>query len=92
MTQKSSDKNYINYLNPKAALRINPSSMKSYKDENRRINNDNIFNMNRLGLVDTFESGKSITIGFDYKKENSVDSINKYFELKLAKVLRDNDE
>ena len=41
---------------------------------------------------DVFESGKSLTIGFDYKKENSVDSINKYFELKLAKVLRDNDE
>ena len=39
-----------NYLNPKVSLRINPSDMKSYKNENRQINNDNIFNINRLGL------------------------------------------
>ena len=27
--------------------------MKSYKNENRQINNDNIFNIDRLGLIDT---------------------------------------
>ena len=32
--------------------------MKSYKNENRQINNDNIFNINRLGLIDTLESGQ----------------------------------
>ncbi len=81
------NQNYINYLNPKAALRINPSSMKSYKDENRRINNDNIFNMNRLGLIDTLEAGENLTLGLEYKKEK-IDNINKYFELKLGTVLR----
>ena len=35
------NENYVNYLNPKISLRINPSNMKSYKDENRQINNDN---------------------------------------------------
>ena len=79
--------NYIDYLNPKISLRINPSDMKSYKNENRQINNDNIFNINRLGLIDTLESGQNLTLGLDYKKEK-IDNINKYFELKLGKVLR----
>ena len=61
--------------------------MKSYKQENRQINTDNIFNMDRLGLIDTLESGQSLTLGLDYKKEN-INDINKYFELKLGKVLR----
>ena len=81
------NQDYINYLNPKASFRINPSSMKNYKNENRRINNDNIFNVNRLGLIDTLESGENLTLGLEYKKEK-IDNINKYFELKLGTVLR----
>ena len=83
----SVDQNFVNYLNPKLSLRINPSDMKGYKDENRRINNDNIFNINRLGLIDTLESGENLTLGLEYKKEK-IDNINKYFELKIGKVLR----
>ena len=81
------NENYSNYLDPKVSLRINPSDMKSYKNENRQINNDNIFNINRLGLIDTLETGNNLTLGFNYKKEK-IDNINKYFELKLGTVLR----
>ena len=61
--------------------------MKYYKNEHRQINNDNIFNIDRLGLIDTLESGQNLTLGLDYKREN-INNINKYFELKLGKVLR----
>ena len=61
--------------------------MKNYKNENRRINNDNIFNINRLGLIETLEAGENLTLGLEYKKEK-IDNINKYFELKLGTVLR----
>ena len=81
------DKNFINFLNPKLSLRVNPSDMKNYTQENRRINNDNVFNINRLGLLDTLESGQNLTLGLDYKKEK-IDNINKYFELNLATVMR----
>ena len=81
------NENYINFLNPRLSLRINPSEMKNYNNENRRINNDNIFSLDRLGLIDTLEAGKSLTLGIDYKKEK-IDNINKYFELSLATVLR----
>ena len=59
----SVNENFVNYLNPKVSLRINPSDMKGYKDENRRINNDNIFNINRLGLIDTLESLRKFNFG-----------------------------
>ena len=81
------NENYSNYLDPKISLRINPSDMKSYKNENRQINNDNLFNINRLGLIDTLESGNNLTLGLNYKKEK-IDNINRYFELKLGTVLR----
>ena len=84
------DENFINFLNPKFSLRINPSDMKNYADKNRRINNDNIFNLDRLGLIDTLESGQNLTLGIDYKKER-IDDINKYFELKIATILRTED-
>ena len=61
--------------------------MKTYKNESRQINTENIFNIDRLGLVDTLESGQNLTLGLKYKKEK-IDNINRYFELNLGKVLR----
>jgi len=80
------NKNYVNFLNPKLSLRINPFEMKNYNNESRRINNDNIFSLDRLSLIDTLESGESLTLGIDYKKEK-INDINKYFELSLATVV-----
>ena len=81
------NESFINYLNPKLSLRINPSDMKDNSNQNRQINTENIFNINRLGLSDTLESGENLTLGLDYKKEK-IDNINKYFELSLGKIIR----
>ncbi len=78
---------FINYLNPKLSLRMNPSDMKDNSSQNRQINTENMFNINRLGLDDTLESGENLTFGLDYKKEK-IDNINKYFELSLGKIIR----
>ena len=80
-----------NTIIPKFSLRFNPSDMKNYTDENRSLNVDNLFNINRLGLSDTFEKGKSLTLGIDYKKEN-LKNINQFFEFKLASVFRDKEQ
>ena len=85
---KKGKENY-NYIAPKISLRFNPGDMKNYSSSlEKKININNIFADNRLALVDTFEAGKSLTLGIDYKKEN-LNDINKYFELKIATVLRD---
>ena len=80
-----------NYITPKVSFRLNPSDMKNYSTQNRLITTDNIFNINRLGISDSYESGKSLTFGIDFKKEKKED-IEKYLEIKFATVLRDSEE
>ena len=82
-TEKNSD-----YLTPKISFRINPSDMKDESNAGRLITTDNIFEINRLSLSDSYESGKSLTLGLDYRKE-SKDDINKFLEIKFATVFRD---
>ncbi len=82
---------FNDYIEPKISLRFNPSDMKDYSNSSRKINTSNIFEINRLGLVDTFEEGKSLTIGFEYKKER-IENINNYFRFKVGSVFRNDEE
>ena len=86
--------NYDNSLTPKLSFRFNPNDMKDHSSSENRITANNAFALNRLGLSDTLEAGRSITLGLDYenKKTDDLNQINNYFELKLATVLRDKEE
>ena len=81
----------INYLTPKASIRFNPGDMKNHSSSDRSVNVDGIFDINRLALDDSFEEGKSLTLGLEYKKTKLSD-INKYFEAKIATIYRDKNE
>ena len=100
---EKSSKNFNESIIPNFSFRLNPSHMKSLK--NRNINVDNIFSINRLGINEAYEEGKSLTLGLNYKKEkiltdeeiafneeNEKEKIEKFFEFKLAGVLRDVNE
>ena len=91
---KKDSQESTNYLSPKVSLRINPHDMKNYSSSARNIDTHNVFAINRLGLSDTLESGRSMTLGLDYSNErkDKLNEINNYFELKLATVLRDSEE
>ena len=65
--------------------------MKNNSSESRLLTTDNIFGINRLGISDSYEAGKSLTFGIDLKKENK-DNLEEFFEIKLAAVLRDDKE
>ena len=82
---------FNDYIEPKISFRFNPSDMKDYSNSSRKINTSNIFEINRLGLTDTFEEGKSLTMGFEYKKER-IENINNYFGFKVGSVFRHDDE
>ena len=82
---------FNDYIEPKISFRFNPSDMKDYSNSSRKINTSNIFEINRLGLTDTFEEGKSLTIGFEYKKER-IENINNYFGFKVGSVFRHDDQ
>ena len=85
---------FISLLTPQASFRINPGNdMKNYSNSNKEINISNIFTSNRLGIDDSLESGKSLTLGLNYSKEKKdINEINKYFEFRVATVLRDEEE
>ena len=83
--------NTTNYFTPKASIRFNPGDMKDYSSNERSINVDGIFDINRLAIDDSFEEGKSLTLGLDYKK-TKLNDINKFFEAKIATVYRDKNE
>ena len=82
---------YFQTIEPKISLRVNPSDMNNYSSTQRTITTGNIFNIDRLGLGNVYESGKSITLGVNYRKEK-IEDINKYFEMKAATVIRDVEE
>ena len=98
LAKKNSTKN--EFLTPKISFRINPgNNMKNYRNDNKIINANNIFDINRLGISDSYEAGKSITLGLDYKYDliETKDSTNKkqkdkFLEFKLATVIRDEEE
>ena len=93
-------------ISPAISFRLNPGKMKNVTS--RVVNVDNIFSINRLGLSEAYEKGKSITLGLDYRKEpldnnrgkdlnndgkiSEVEKVEKFFEIKLAGVLRDVEE
>ena len=78
-------KNRKNILTPKLNFRISPHDMKYHRNSNRRINIENIFSTNRLSLGDSFETGESITLGVDFKKEKII-QVNKVIEIEGTKI------
>jgi len=86
---------FNNYLTPKLSLRYSPNSMKNLRSEDRRIDVNNIFSLNRIGYSGTVESGQSLTIGGEYLKSRKINDNeeNEYptdlLKLSLATVFRD---
>jgi LPS-assembly protein len=85
----------IETLTPKISFRVNPgNNMNDFSNSGSNINADNAFNINRLGISDSYEAGKSLTLGIDYKLDpieasSDPDAKDKYLEFKLATVMRD---
>jgi len=87
-------------LTPKISLMINPgNNMNDYSGSFSNINASNAFGVNRLGISNDYEAGRSLTFGLDYKfdrletyqnKDKNDEKIkDKYLEFKLATVVRD---
>ncbi len=82
-------------ITPRFSFRVNPgNNMNDYSEEKKNVSVTNAFDLNRLGLSDDYEAGRSLTLGLGYKfNENDAykneDSKDKYFEFKLATVIRD---
>ena len=74
-------------LTPIFSARFSPNKSKNIKGEDRVIDYNNIFTLNRIGSEETVEGGHSITIGNEFKTTNKLG--NELFSLNLASVFRD---
>ena len=83
--EKKTD-NYKNILKPIMSIRYSPNNSKDMRNENRRIDVNNIFAFNRIGTNDSVEGGGSLSFGTEFSKINldGKDVIN----AKIANVFR----
>ena len=87
----------LNTFEPKLSLRMSPHEMKNNSSLERRIDAGNIFSDNRLILEDSLETGESVTLGLNFKKEKinikkEIKEIEEYLDFKLATVFRLDEE
>ena len=84
---KNEGVNYNDILKPMVSLKFSPNDNKDMKNEDRRIDINNIFSMNRLGINDAVEGGASLTYGLEFLKTNKFTEKD-FFEAKIASIFR----
>ena len=65
--EKKTD-SYVNIIKPIISARYSPNNSKKARDDDRRVNVNNVFSLNRLGLNDSVEGGGSLSFGTEYNK------------------------
>ena len=84
---KKNTNNYTSTITPIISARYSPNDTKNRSQNDRIINYDNIFSINRIGLGDSVEGGQSITMGTEYSLINNDNKRN--ISASLATVFRD---
>ena len=77
---------YSNTFKPKISLRYSPNDSRDIKDEERRIDTNSVFNLNRIAKNDTVEGGASLTYGAEFLKKNL--NGKNLLDINIANVIR----
>jgi LPS-assembly protein len=83
--EKKTD-SYTNTLKPIISARYSPNKSKNARDDDKRINTNNVFSLNRLGLNDSVEGGGSLSFGTEFYKTDF--SNRDIFNAKIANVFK----
>ena len=79
-------------LTPIVSARYSPNESKDKSQNDRIMNLNNIFSINRIGYSDSVEGGQSITIGNEYNLYNNDDNKEKILSVNLATSIRDTED
>ncbi len=79
--------NFRNTLSPKFSLRLSAPHTKDLRKTDRKINYNNIYDLNRLGIDESNEGGVSLTYGYEYSVTEKSSSEEK-IKFGLANNLR----
>ena len=77
---------YTDILKPKLSLRYSPNKTRNIRDEERRIDTNNIFSLNRIAKNDTLEGGASLTYGTQFLKKNP--NGRDLLDISIANIIR----
>ena len=80
---KKSKDNTDQLLTPKLLLRYAPGQMRKNLKDKTKLNNLNIFSLDRLNSYNNFENGLSATVGFDY----DLKAFDKELDLSIGQVI-----
>jgi len=87
MLKENKDKSFRDYFTPKFLLRYSPGHMRNI-DDNYKLKYDDVFNIDRINLIDTLESGLSASLGFEYTKNKVVNNETKeLFYTSFAQII-----
>ena len=87
MLKENEDKTFRDYFTPKFLLRYSPGHMRNI-DDNYKLKYDDVFNIDRINLIDTLESGLSASLGFEYTKNKVVNNETKeLFYTSFAQII-----
>ena len=78
--------NFDNIFKPLISFKYSPNKTRNMRNNDRRIDINNIFSFNRIGADDTLEGGASVTYGAEFSKINKLD--REIIEAKIANVSR----
>ena len=84
---KNSGNKYDNFITGKASFMYSPNKNRNVQNLDRRINIQNIYSQDRLGLSDSVEGGQSITLGGEYSLTNK--NNRSLLKTSVASVFRD---
>ena len=83
--EKKTD-SYTNMLKPIISARYSPNNSKNIRNDDRRVNANNVFSLNRLGSNDSVEGGGSLSFGTEFYKTNHLN--REIFNAKIANVFK----
>ena len=81
------NENHQKILTPKISFKISPQHTKDDRNDDSRVDINNIYSLNRLADNDTVEEGFSLTYGSEYSVAQN-DTLNEIFNFKIANNLR----
>ena len=81
---------YVTNLIPRFSFRYSPNKNENLASLERKINTNNIFSSNRLGINDSLEGGQSLTAGIQYEVQNK--ELHKILNMNLAQIFRDKND
>jgi len=75
-----------NLLIPSSSFKFSPNTTRPMRNDESRIDINNVFNPNRINSEDTFEGGASLTLGTEFLKINKDN--DEILNVKLANSIR----